>query len=173
MKQYIISFICFSCLLLSGCNYLDTEPGDAISGDYFWETANAAALEQYCNLYYPKLIKGHGDPLSWNVGAMIMADYQSDNILVSGGSSITYGQNTKLTSNSDWNWSTVRGCNSFLQNYQRSPASEMDKKKYAGKSYFSKHSIIIIKCVFLEMCPGMIQHWTKMTQIYIRDVIRE
>ena len=150
MKQYIISFICFSCLLLSGCNYLDTEPGDAISGDYFWETANAAALEQYCNLYYPKLIKGHGDPLSWNVGAMIMADYQSDNILVSGGSSITYGQNTKLTSNSDWNWSTVRGCNSFL-----------------------KHSIIIIKCVFLEMCPGMIQHWTKMTQIYIRDVIRE
>ena len=45
MKQYIISFICFSCLLLSGCNYLDTEPGDAISGDYFWETANAAALE--------------------------------------------------------------------------------------------------------------------------------
>lgn len=37
MKQYIISFICFSCLLLSGCNYLDTEPGDAISGDYFWE----------------------------------------------------------------------------------------------------------------------------------------
>lgn len=57
MKQYIISFICFSCLLLSGCNYLDTEPGDAISGDYFWETANAAALEQYCNLYYPKLLK--------------------------------------------------------------------------------------------------------------------
>lgn len=138
----------FSCLLLSGCNYLDTEPGDAISGDYFWETANAAALEQYCNLYYPKLIKGHGDPLSWNVGAMIMADYQSDNILVSGGSSITYGQNTKLTSNSDWNWSTVRGCNSFLQNYQRSPASEMDKKKYAGEILFSKHSIIIIKCVF-------------------------
>ena len=138
MKQYIISFICFSCLLLSGCNYLDTEPGDAISGDYFWETANAAALEQYCNLYYPKLIKGHGDPLSWNVGAMIMADYQSDNILVSGGSSITYGQNTKLTSNSDWNWSTVRGCNSFLQNYQRSPASEMDKKKYAGEILFFK-----------------------------------
>lgn len=148
MKQYIISFICFSCLLLSGCNYLDTEPGDAISGDYFWETANAAALEQYCNLYYPKLIKGHGDPLSWNVGAMIMADYQSDNILVSGGSSITYGQNTKLTSNSDWNWSTVRGCNSFCRTISDLRLRKWIRRSMPVKSYFSKHSIIIIKCVF-------------------------
>ena len=120
MKQYIISLICSSCLLLSSCNYLDTEPGDAISSDHFWETANAAALDQYCNLYYPKLIKGHGDPLAWNIGSMISQEYQSDNLLASGASAITFGQNTKLTSNSDWNWSTVRGCNAFLQNYQKS-----------------------------------------------------
>ena len=138
MKQYIISLICSSCLLLSSCNYLDTEPGDAISSDHFWETANAAALEQYCNLYYPKLIKGHGDPLAWNIGSMISQEYQSDNLLASGASAITFGQNTKLTSNSDWNWSTVRGCNAFLQNYQKSPASEMDKKKYAGEILFFK-----------------------------------
>lgn len=138
MKQYIISFICSSCLLLSGCNYLDTEPGDAISSDHFWETANAAALEQYCNLYYPKLIKGHGDPLAWNIGSMISQEYQSDNLLASGASSITFGQNNKLTSNSDWNWSTVRGCNAFLENYQKSPASEMDKKTYAGEILFFK-----------------------------------
>lgn len=138
MRQYIISSICALCLLLSGCNYLDTEPGDAISSDHFWETANAAALEQYCNLYYPKLIKGHGDPLAWDLGTMIQTEYQSDNLLSAGANSITYGQNTKQTSNSDWNWSTIRGCNDFLQNYQRSPASEMDKKKYAGEILFFK-----------------------------------
>lgn len=138
MKQYIILFICSSCLLLSGCNYLDTEPDDAISSDRFWETANAAALEQYCNLYYPKLIKGHGDPLEWNIGNMISAEYQSDNLLSSGASAITFGQNTKLPSNSDWSWSTVRGCNAFLQNYQKSPASEIDKQKYAGEILFFK-----------------------------------
>ena len=71
MKHYIISFVCLLSFLISGCNYLDTEPGDVISSDHFWETSNAAALEQYCNLYYPKLIKGHGDPLSWNLGSMI------------------------------------------------------------------------------------------------------
>ena len=52
MKKYIFSCICILCLSLSGCDYLDTEPGDAISSDRFWETSNAAALEQYCNLYY-------------------------------------------------------------------------------------------------------------------------
>lgn len=138
MRHYIISFSCSLCLLLSGCNYLDTEPGDAISSDHFWETANAAALEQYCNLYYPKLVKGHGDPLAWNLGPMIQSECQSDNLLSSGANAITFGQNEKQTSNSDWNWSTVRGCNDFLKNYQRSPASEIDKNKYAGEILFFK-----------------------------------
>ena len=46
MKLYIISFICLLCFLLGGCNYLETEPGDVITGNRFWETANAVALEQ-------------------------------------------------------------------------------------------------------------------------------
>lgn len=41
MKKYIFSCICILCLSLSGCDYLDTEPGDAISSDRFWETSNA------------------------------------------------------------------------------------------------------------------------------------
>lgn len=44
MKKYIFSCICILCLSLSGCDYLDTEPGDAISSDRFWETSNAATL---------------------------------------------------------------------------------------------------------------------------------
>lgn len=138
MKHYIISFVCLLSFLISGCNYLDTEPGDVISSDHFWETSNAAALEQYCNLYYPKLIKGHGDPLSWNLGSMISSEFQSDNLLSAGPSAITFGQNLTLTSSSDWNWSIVRGCNAFLENYQKSPASDTDKKKYAGEILFFK-----------------------------------
>lgn len=138
MKNYIISSICLFSALLSGCDYLDTEPGDVIGGDHFWETANAAALEQYCNTYYPKLIKGHGDPNGWDQGPMVTQEYQSDNLLSAGANSITFGQNTKTNTNGEWNWSTVRGCNAFLQNYWRSSASEMDKKKYAGEILFFK-----------------------------------
>lgn len=138
MKQYIISSICSFCLLLSGCDYLDTEPGDVITGDHFWETANAAAFEQYCNTYYPKLIKGHGDPNGWDMGTMIIQENQSDNLLAAGANQITFGQNTVATSSSEWNWETVRGCNAFLQNYQRSSVSDTDKKKYAGEMLFFK-----------------------------------
>lgn len=136
MKRYIFSLVCLSSALFAGCDYLETEPGDAIVGDRYWENANSAALEQYCNLYYPKLILGHGDPLSWNIGTMITAEYQSDNLLSSGANSITFGQNVVQTSNSDWNWATIRGCNAFLENYEKSPAS--DKKKYAGEILFFK-----------------------------------
>lgn len=152
MKKYIFSCICILCLSLSGCDYLDTEPGDAISSDRFWETSNAAALEQYCNLYYPKLIKGHGDPLSWNIGNMIMQEYQSDNLLAAGASSITFGQNTVMTSSTDWDWSTVRGCNAFLENYEKSPASDIDKKKFAGEILFFKAFDYFNKvCLFGEV----------------------
>lgn len=138
MKKYIISSICLFSALLSGCDYLDTEPGDVIGGDHFWETANAAAFEQYCNTYYPKLIKGHGDPNGWDQGPMVTQEYQSDNLLSAGANSITFGQNTKTNSNGEWSWSTIRGCNAFLQNYWRSSASETDKRKYAGEILFFK-----------------------------------
>ena len=125
-------------LMLSGCDYLDTEPGDAISADVFWETSTSSSLEQYCNTYYPKLITGHGDPQSWSLGTMFTTEQQSDNILSAGVNQITYGQNTILTGSSYWSWSVVRACNAFLQNYQRSSASEVDKKKYAGEMLFFK-----------------------------------
>lgn len=137
MKRYLLSLLCLSALF-SGCDYLDTEPGDVISTDHFWATANAAALEQYCNRYYPRLILGHGEPQSWGVGAMIDAEMQSDNLLASSPKAITFGQNTVMTSSSDWNWSTIRGCNEFLQNYQKSPASQLDKERFAGEILFFK-----------------------------------
>lgn len=137
-KRYCYILLYFVAAFVSSCNYLDTVPGDSINGSTFWSTADAAALEQYCNLYYPKIIKGHGDPQSWSGSDMLNWEAQSDNLLPSAPPLITYGQNNLLTSNSDWNWTVVRGCNDFLKNYEKSPASNTDKDKYAGEILFFK-----------------------------------
>lgn len=138
MKKKFIYAITAICALAAGCDYLDTVPGDAITGDTFWSTADAIALKQYCNTYYPKLIIGHGDPNGWNCGEMIIGEYQSDNVLSAGQNALTYGQNTVNNSDSRWSWSVVRGCNAFINNYEKSPAPALEKQKYAGEIYFFK-----------------------------------
>ena len=138
MKKKFIYAITAICALTAGCDYLDTVPGDAITGDTFWSTADAIALKQYCNTYYPKLIIGHGDPNGWNCGEMIIGEYQSDNVLSAGQNALTYGQNTINNSDSRWNWSVIRGCNAFINNYEKSPAPALEKQKYAGEIYFFK-----------------------------------
>lgn len=138
MKRKILYTLSLLCFLVTSCDYLETHPGDSITGERFWKTANAAALEQYCNTYYPRLVKGHGNPNGWDLGPMIMQDFQSDNIYAGGADQITFGQNVATVSNGEWNWSTIRGCNAFLQNYHLSPASDRDKKRYAGEILFFK-----------------------------------
>ncbi|MEG1187499.1 MAG: RagB/SusD family nutrient uptake outer membrane protein [Bacteroidales bacterium] len=137
LKKYIYA-LGIGCLFFSGCNYLDITAEDVIEEDHFWETATAAAFEQYCNVYYPKLIVGHGAALAWNGSKMLEADFQSDDIMSSGANRVAFGQNTVTTSDAEWDWKTIRACNIFLNNYYRSPASEIDKRKYAGEMYFFK-----------------------------------
>ena len=103
MKKISTIILTFACIL-TGCNYLDTVPGDSMTGDTFWSTADAVALRQYCNTYYPRLIVGHGDPNGWTCGDMIVGEYQSDNLLSTGQNALTYGQNTINNSDSRWNW---------------------------------------------------------------------
>ena len=69
---------------------------------------------------------------------MIESEYQSDNLLGASANLITFGQSTVQITSSHWNWSVIRGCNEFLNNYDRSPASETDKRKYAGEILFFK-----------------------------------
>ena len=78
MKKNIL-YIGLVALALQSCDYLDREPLDSISKDKFFSTAGADGLQQYCNNLYPKLIKGHGDPQSYNFG-MMEEDFKSDNI---------------------------------------------------------------------------------------------
>ncbi len=138
IKIYKYVLLLFIATVLTSCDYLDVKPNDIITEDKFWSTANAAAFEQYCNAYYPQLVIGHGDPNSWNESPMLAGDLQSDNLLSTGPNSIAFGKNVKTNSDSQWSWGTIRGCNAFLQNYMRSPASLETKRLYAGEIYFFK-----------------------------------
>lgn len=138
MKTYKCLILSCITLLMAGCNYLDVEPNDTITDNRFWTTANGVALEQYSHTYYPRLVVGHGDPNSWGASPLITGDLQSDNLLAVGANQVAFGKNVKSQTDGDWSWSTIRGCNAFLENYHRSPASETDKKYYAGEIYFFK-----------------------------------
>ena len=52
MKKIFVYLSIVPGLLLASCeDYLDLQPEDVIESNHYWETANASALEQYCNTY--------------------------------------------------------------------------------------------------------------------------
>lgn len=138
MKKIII-LLSVLALGIQSCDVLDKEPMDAIGTEQFFSTANAAALEQYCNYFYPRLIKGHGDSQSYNFG-MMEEDFKSDNLLPWIKNDISFGHQTIPNSktNTEWSWENIRGCNDFLINYMRSPEIESVKNRYAGEILFFK-----------------------------------
>lgn len=129
----------FALAAVSSCDYLDLEPLDAIGSDQFYETANAVALEQYCNDLYPKLITGYGAPQSYDWG-MLGEDESGDDLLHWDRNTTSFGLRTvpSSASNTQWQWVNIRACNDFLNNYQRSPESDEVKHRYAGEILFFK-----------------------------------
>ena len=129
----------FALAALSACDYLDLEPLDAIGTDQFYETANAIALEQYCNDLYPKLITGYGAPNSYDWG-MFGEDESGDDHLPWDRNTTSFGLRTvpSSASNTQWTWTNIRACNDFLNNYMRSPESDEVKHRYAGEILFFK-----------------------------------
>lgn len=93
MKKIFIYISIVPSLLLASCeDYLDLKPEDVIESNHYWETANASALEQYCNTFYPKLIIGQGNPNTDGAIEFISKDCQSDNIYSTGANTIAWGQ---------------------------------------------------------------------------------
>lgn len=139
MKKIHILLITGLALTFSGCDFLDKVPEDVIVTDKFFSSADAAALEQYCNGLYPNLIQGHGDPQTYTYG-MMERELQSDNMYPWDKNDISFGHQTAPTEAKDteWKWENIRTCNNFLQNYKRSPVSETVKNRYAGEILFFK-----------------------------------
>lgn len=139
MKKIVIIAGLVSTAFLTSCDFLDKEPMDAISKEQFFTTANATALEQYCNGLYPGLILGYGSPKSYDWG-MLGTDFTSDDVLPWERNTTSFGLATvpSSASGTEWNWTNIRTCNDFLENYHLSPAPEVAKKKWAGVIYFFK-----------------------------------
>lgn len=139
MKKITIVGGCLFALALSSCNYLDREPLDSIGKEQYFSSANAAALEQYCNNFYPDLIGGHGNANGYSHG-MMDRDFMSDDLLKAERNTTAFGLHTKPsgTSGTNWDWSIIRACNDFLDNYGQSPESETTKNQYAGQILFFK-----------------------------------
>ena len=138
MKKILSIILPMFGLMITSCNYLDTVPGDAMTGEHFWLTANDAALQQYCNTYYPKIVLGHGQPNGWDLGPMFTEEYKTDNVLPSSQNQFAFGQNIIKNEDNRWDWKVIRACNTFIENYQRTPASESAKNNTAGQIYFFK-----------------------------------
>ena len=80
MKKIIILGLGVAAFFMQGCDFLDRTPEDIIETGKFFESANANALEQYCNDFYPKLINGHGAPkgVQFDVGRRLeLGQYSS------------------------------------------------------------------------------------------------
>ena len=124
-------------LAVQSCDVLDKEPLDTISTKQYFSSANASALEQYCNDLYPKLIKGHGDPNTYGFG-MMETDFQSDDILPWDMNEVAFSQQTIKAKDDEWKWENIRACNDFLENYELSPETDAVKHQYAGEILFFK-----------------------------------
>lgn len=134
--------IYIACGLLAGmaqsCDFLDKEPEDIIETGKFFENAQANALEQYCNDFYPKLFYGHGAHNGYN--SMLEKEWDSDNILPWKKNDVSFGHHIvpNEAADTEWKWENVRACNIFLNNYTKSPAAQADKERYAGEILFFK-----------------------------------
>lgn len=137
MKKLNILFGGLLILAAQSCDVLEKEPLDTISTKQYFSNANAAALEQYCNDLYPKLIAGHGDPNTYGYG-MMEIDFQSDDILPWDMNNIAFSQHTISTKDDNWKWENIRACNIFMENYEFSPEKESVKQRYAGEILFFK-----------------------------------
>ncbi|MCD8184464.1 MAG: RagB/SusD family nutrient uptake outer membrane protein [Bacteroides sp.] len=139
MKRLYIIGTSLLAFALQECDYLDQTPQDTIDKDGFFASANAQALEQYCNDLYPKLINGHGNPGEYNFG-MMEEDFKSDDILPWDKNDISFGHQTAPTDKegTEWNWDNIRACNDFLDNYMKSTENIMQKHQYAGEILFFK-----------------------------------
>ncbi|MDD4159245.1 MAG: RagB/SusD family nutrient uptake outer membrane protein, partial [Proteiniphilum sp.] len=80
MKKINIFILVLSVLAFVGCDFNEL-PTDKLEKERFFKTANASALEQYCNWFYPKLITGHGAPQDYTMGGMLNLDANADQML--------------------------------------------------------------------------------------------
>ncbi|SHN40868.1 RagB/SusD family nutrient uptake outer membrane protein [Chitinophaga sp. CF418] len=124
-KRFSNYIIVVTVLLLAACNkQLDLYPKDALSEPTFFKNAND--LKLYCNQFYQNL----------PVQNSFWSEKNSDNQVPLDADDFLYGSYVVPVSGGGWDWSQIRGCNYFLQRYQRANADEATKNKYVAEIRF-------------------------------------
>ncbi|MCG8388827.1 MAG: RagB/SusD family nutrient uptake outer membrane protein, partial [Cytophagales bacterium] len=112
----------FIMLMTTGCNddFLERFPLDELTNETFWNSE--ADLRAFVNKLYPSL----GNGIVWTV------DDQSDNQAPETFNTVAAGLHT--IDNGSWNWSFLRDCNFFLENFDRNPGLDQSvKDRYQGE----------------------------------------
>lgn len=109
--------------------FLDRYPLDKINDESFWKSNND--LKVYANQFYTQLI----NETLYNV------DDQSDNQLPRTKNSYLWDQFTVPISGDGWakgDWSNIRSCNYFLENYKKVEGNAATINQYVGEVLFFK-----------------------------------
>lgn len=154
MKKIILKIVGFLFIgfVIMSCNdsFLQREPIDDLTDNNFWKTANDlkvynngiynAAGDNGTNLFFV----GHANS-AWNSSYLstMALENLSDNSASFVSNHASYvkvgaGQET-VPDNATvggWQWSFVRRCNVFFENYERADISESVRNNYAGEVYF-------------------------------------
>lgn len=133
-SKHIIYITFFAIALMASCkkDYLNRYPLSDISPQNFFK--NETDLQLYCNQFYTTL------PVQnfIIVGSDDHGDNYSDNMVPRDISQLLAGTLTVPNSanNTHWDWSNIRACNYFLQNYNRADISDSIKNIYKGEVLF-------------------------------------
>lgn len=122
MKKFVI--ILLSVIAIS-CNdsFMERYPLDKLTSETFWNTESD--LSAYTATFYTFL------PDHWEV---LWDDEVSDNMAPYKFNTTAAGLH--IASTGSWDWSFLRKCNIFLENYSKANISEEVKESYAGEVRF-------------------------------------
>lgn len=127
------------CSFFIGCkdDFLDRTPLTNISDAQFWKSAND--LKLYTNGYYNdiKLLPSLADWFQTGIYGLD-ADMGSDNMIKITYNSELNGENVLPSSNTNgkWDWTTLRGINYFMANYQKVTDNASLVNPYVGETLF-------------------------------------
>ena len=122
-------------LSLTACNddFLERFPTDSLSNETFWNSE--ADFKAYTLGLYESVFDG--------AGITIYDDNQSDNQAPNGFNEIAAGQYILNDEGETWDWSFLRSCNFFLENYNKNPdISDATKNQYKGE-------VLLLRSIFI------------------------
>jgi hypothetical protein len=124
-KQLSIYILALTAVLEMACNKkLNLYPQDALSEPTFFKNANDLAL--YANQFYQKL----------PVQNSYHSELNSDNEVPLDRDDFLSGTYTIPVTDGGWDWTQIRNCNYFLQQYQRVETDTATLNKYAAEVRF-------------------------------------